>query len=125
MKPSGEKTTFAASFGYAVQGIQAAAKGRNFRIQAAVGLLALVLGVLLHISPLEWIVVLFCIGAVLGGESVNTAIEDVIDLSVKSFHPQAKRAKDIAAGAVLLMSVASLFIGIIIFLPRMWALIAG
>lgn len=125
MKPSGEKTELVSSFGYALEGIKAASKGRNFRIQAAVGVLAVVLGFALRISPVEWIVVVFCIGAVLGGECVNTAIEDVVDLSVKTFSPQAKHAKDIAAGAVLVMSIASLVIGLIIFLPRLLGLVVG
>ena len=119
MKPSGEKTPFGESFLHALDGVKVASKGRNFRVQAAVGVLAIVLGIVFRISLTEWIVVLFCIGAVLGMETINTAVEDMVDLSVKTFHPQAKRAKDLAAGAVLVMSIASLLIGIIIFLPRM------
>lgn len=122
MKPSGETTGLAESFGYAIEGLKSAAAGRNFRIQAVVGIIAIVLGIIFRISPVEWVVIIFCIGAVLGGECVNTAIEDVVDLSVQSFQPQAKRAKDIAAGAVLALSIASLIIGIIIFLPRILGL---
>ena len=119
MKPSGEKTGFAESFGYALEGIKAASAGRNFRVQTVFAIVAVILGIVFRISAVEWIVILFCIGAVLGGECVNTAIEDVVDLSVQTFKPQAKRAKDIAAGAVLVMSGASLVIGIIIFMPRL------
>ena len=118
MRPSGEKTKIDESFHYAWEGVKSAAKERNFRIQASIGLVAIILGFVFRISPVEWIVLLFCIGAVLGGECINTAIEDVIDLSVKTFKPQAKHAKDIAAAAVLLMSIASLVIGIIIFAPK-------
>lgn len=120
MKPSGETTPLAESFQHAFDGIKAAAKGRNFRIQSAVALVAIVLGIALHISAFEWLVVVFCIGAVLGGECINTAIEDMVDLSVKTFKPQAKRAKDVAAGAVLVLSIASLVAGLIIFVPKLF-----
>ena len=123
MKPSGEKTPLLESFGHALDGVKAAANGRNFRIQAAVGVLAIILGIALRISFTEWIAVVFCIGAVLGCECVNTAIEDMVDLSVKTFHPQAKRAKDVAAGAVLVMSGAALVIGLVIFVPRLLGLL--
>ena len=123
MKPSGEKTDFIESFSHALDGVKAASKGRNFRVQTAVGVLAVVLGIIFRISATEWIVVLFCIGAVLSLETVNTSIEDMVDLSVKTFHPQAKSAKDLAAGAVLVMSGASLLIGIIIFAPRILGLL--
>ncbi len=120
MKPSGERTPLAESFQHALDGIKAAAQGRNFRIQVAIAVLVIVLGVALHISVFEWLVVVFCIGAVLGGECINTAIEDMVDLSVKTFKPQAKRAKDVAAGAVLVLSLASLVAGLIIFVPKLF-----
>lgn len=120
MRPSGEKTKLQESFSYALEGVKAAAKGRNFRFQLCVGVLAILLGILFRISAIEWLAVIFCIGAVLGGECINTAIEDVIDLSVKTFKPQAKHAKDVAAAGVLVMSGASLLIGVIIFAPRIF-----
>ncbi|MBQ9020736.1 MAG: diacylglycerol kinase family protein [Eggerthellaceae bacterium] len=120
MKPSGEKTNFAESFAHAFDGIKAAAKGRNFRIQAAVALVAIVLGLIFRVSAIEWLAIIFCIGAVLGAECINTAVEDMVDLSVKTFHPQAKRAKDVAAGGVLVFSAASLIIGMIIFIPKIF-----
>ena len=120
MKPSGEITPLAESFRHALDGIKAAAKGRNFRIQAAVGALAIMLGLAFHVSGFEWLAIIFCIGAVLGCECVNTAMEDMVDLSVKTFKPQAKRAKDVAAGAVLVLSIASFAIGLIIFVPKLF-----
>ena len=119
MKPGGAQTGLAESFLFALEGILAAAHGRNFRIQAAIGFVAIVLGVVLRISQAEWLVVIACIALVLGGECFNTAIEDVVDLAVSDFDPRAKRAKDAAAGAVLVFSAASLVIGIVIFAPRL------
>jgi len=62
----------------------------------------------------------FAICGVLALELVNTAVERVVDLVTKEFHPLAKQAKDIAAGAVLLYAILSVVIGCIIFLPKMF-----
>ena len=125
MKPDGLKNGFAESFRHAFEGIGATAHGRNFRVQLAAGIAAIAAGFLLQISPDEWIAVGLCIGLVLGGECANTALEAVVDLASPERHPLAKRAKDAAAGAVLLFSLASAVIGAIIFLPRLFGLLRG
>ncbi len=116
-KPQG--SGFFESFGYAWRGICETAQGRNFKVQAGVGVLALVLGAIFQISVYEWIAVLVCIGMVLGSECFNTSIENVVDLASPEIHPLAKIAKDAAAGAVLCFSISSLLVGIIIFLPKL------
>lgn len=119
MKP---KYSVGSSFGYAFTGIATAwRKGRNIRIQTAAGILAVVLGFVFGISGPEWCAVLICIGCVIGGECVNTAIEDAVDLACEDVHPLAKSAKDMAAGAVLVMAIASLCVGLVIFVPRILA----
>jgi len=123
MKPDASKNGFLESFRYALEGIGAAAKGRNFRVQTAAGAAAVAAGLLLRISPGEWIAVALCIGLVLGGECANTALEAAVDLASPERHPLAKRAKDAAAGAVLLLSLASAVVGTIVFLPRLAALV--
>lgn len=111
---------FAESFGCAVAGIRRVAAGRNFRVQCCVGLVAVILGLCLRLSSMEWVAVITCIGLVLGGECVNTALENAVDLACDDKpHPLAKASKDAAAGAVLLFSVASLLVGIIIYLPKL------
>ena len=65
------------------------------------------------------------IGLVWTAEGVNTAIEAVVDLVSPDSHPLAGRAKDVAAGAVLCAAIAALVIGVLIFGPRVWALVAG
>lgn len=116
---------FIESFGYALFGIRESAKGRNFKVQLFCGILAIVLGLLFHISQVEWLVVVVCIGLVLGGECMNTALEAVVDLASPDIHPYAKLAKDAAAGAVLCFSLSSLVLGGIIFIPKIMTLIAG
>ena len=62
-------------------------------------------------------IIAVCIGVVLAGECINTAIESVVDLVSPEFHELAKHAKDCAAGAVLVESIAALFVAAFIFLP--------
>lgn len=119
----GRGARFFRSFGYAAQGVVCSSKGRNFRVQLGFALLAILLGITLHISSSEWTVVIACIGAVLMGECFNTAIEAVVDLASPEIHPLAKVAKDCAAGAVLCMAFASALIAAIIFLPKLLDLI--
>jgi diacylglycerol kinase len=90
---------------------------RNFRIHLFVALLVIGAGYYFGITPTEWCLVLTCIGTVLGAELVNSAIEAMIDLLHPDRHPLAGRAKDLAAGAVLIVVVTSVIIGLIIFLP--------
>ena len=119
MKPGTQTTGLLQSFGYALEGIAATARTRNFRIQLAIGVLACMLGAVFHISIVEWLIVIVCIGAVLSGECMNTALEALVDVASPDIHPLAKRAKDAAAGSVLIASIASFIIGVIIFLPRL------
>lgn len=120
MKP---KYTVVSSFGYAFSGIvQAYKEGHNIRIQTVLGTFAIALGLLFQISSGEWLAVLLCIGAVISGECVNTALEDCVDLACPGYDPVAKAAKDMAAGAVLVMSIISLIVAIIIFVPRILVL---
>ena len=125
MTPDDSPNRFSASFRHALDGIRATARERSFRVQAVLGAVAVVLGVALRIRPGEWVAIALCIGLVLGGECANTALEAAVDLASPGRHPLAKRAKDAAAGAVLLFSLASAVVGAIIFLPRLAALVRG
>ena len=78
---------------------------------------------LLGLSRAEWAILLLTIGAVLALEGVNSAIEAVVDLVTEEYHPLAKSAKDVAAGAVWLMALMAAAIGALLFLPRLAALV--
>ena len=106
------------AFKCAFEGIFATAKERNFKIELCFMTLAIVLGLVFSISFLEWLCVIICFGLVLGGEVTNSAIESVVDLASPEYHELAKKAKDCAAGGVLLFSIASFVIGCRIFIPR-------
>jgi undecaprenol kinase/diacylglycerol kinase (ATP) len=86
--------------------------------------LAILLGIVLHISPIEFAMVFIAITSVFIAEMFNTVIELSIDLSTPEYHPLAKTAKDVAAGAVLLSAFLSIIIGLFIFGPHLWALIS-
>lgn len=114
---------FFKSFGYAAQGIRVAFSGRNFKVQCAFAVLAVVLGFLFAITSVEWCAIIICIGIVLGLETLNTALEILCDRINPDFDPLISKTKDCAAGAVLIASLASLVVACILFLPRIWALL--
>ena len=91
---------------------------RNFRIMLVFFVLIVAAGFIFRISGWEWAAVLICSGGVLSLEMINTAIESLTDLATTQRHPLAEKAKDIAAGAVLVFSSLSLIIGLIIFIPH-------
>lgn len=111
------------AFKCAFEGIFATAKERNFKIELCFMMLAIVLGLVFSISFLEWLCVIICFCLVLGGEVINSAIEAVVDLTSPEYHELAKKAKDCAAGGVLLFSIASFVIGCLIFIPRILSLL--
>ena len=115
---------FFKGFIYAFSGIVNSFKTeQNILIDFIIGVLAISLGVYLKISSIELCIVFLCIGLVIGLELMNTAIEYTVDMSMPEIHPLAKLAKDVAAGSVLFASLSSLAIGIIIYLPKIIALL--
>jgi diacylglycerol kinase (ATP) len=106
---------FLRSVGYAIKGIIIASGERNLRIQSLVAVVVCILGFFFGITRTEWIIIVFCIGLVMSMEIMNTAIEHIVDLISPEFNPIAGRIKDLAAGAVLVMSLMSAIIGMVIF----------
>lgn len=80
---------------------------------------ALLLGLWLRISAFEFCVILLCIGAILSAEAFNSVVERMADFQSRELHPEIKNIKDIAAGAVLIVAIVSLVIGLVIFVPRL------
>ena len=113
-----EKKFHILSFKYAYEGILAALKEEpNLKIHILISILVLILCYLLQISKQDWINVIILIGLVFTVELTNTSIEVVVDAFVDREHPGAKLAKDISAGAVLVVSLVAVIVGIIIFSP--------
>lgn len=72
----------------------------------------------LDVSVGEWCALLLCIALVWVAEGINTAIEFAVDLASPAHHPLAGKAKDMAAGAVLLAACFAAVIGGIVFIPK-------
>lgn len=115
------------SFRYAWAGVSYAFQTqRNFRVHVFVGTFAMALGVFLQLSAVEMAIIGLTIGAVLAMELLNTALESVVDLTVKqSYHELAKIAKDCAAAAVLVSALAAVCVASSLLLPKLWLLIAA
>jgi len=108
------------SFGFALEGIGYVLRTqRNFRIQLILGVIALALGVALRFSALEFAVLLVTTTAVLVAEMANTVVEVLVDLLTAEYHPLAKIAKDVAAGAVLLLAISAVLVGLLLFIPHL------
>jgi undecaprenol kinase len=107
--------SLAAAFGYAFAGLGAAWRTqRNLRIHAAAAVGVVVVGALLRLPPLSWALLALAMGLVLTAELLNTALEAVVDLLSPEEHPLAKQAKDVAAAAVLVASLAALAAGVFV-----------
>ncbi len=107
-------------FSFAGQGVWHVVRTqRNMRVHLVAASAAVVVGLVLRITAVDWACVLTAIGLVLTAEALNTVIEALTDLYTEEFHPLAKLAKDTAAGAVLISSAAALGVGIAVFLPRL------
>lgn len=108
------------SFVFAFRGLQQLLRDEhNSRIHCAFALAAVILGIWLRIAAWEWIAIVGCIGAVVMAEAFNSAIEALADRFGPERHPLIAKAKDIAAGAVLIMASAAAVIGLVIFLPKL------
>lgn len=116
---------FIAGFGYAFSGIWYALRTqRNARFHAVAALLVTLLGILLHLSALEFAFLFVAITSVFIAEMFNTGIEVCIDLVSPEYHPLAKIAKDVAAGAVLVSAILAVVIGLFVLGPHVWGLLS-
>ena len=91
---------------YAIKGIQICLKNEsNFRVHIAGAIIATIAGFNFNISSTEWMIQLIGIGLIMSAEAMNTAIEEVVNFISPDWHKQAGIIKDVASGAVLLISI--------------------
>jgi diacylglycerol kinase len=115
---------FIAGFGFAFSGLWYAIRTQvNMKVHISITIIAITLGIVLHVSAVEFALIFVAITGVLIAEMFNTVIELCVDLASPSYHPLAKTAKDIAAGAVLLSAIMAIIIALFVFGPHLWALI--
>lgn len=116
-----------ASLEFALTGIVTAFKEeRNMKKHLATAVVVILAGLFLGVSLVEWLFLLLSIFLVIAFEIINSALENVVDLaSDYHFSMLAKNAKDMAAGAVLVMSLFAALTGLLIFLPKLWGFLFG
>jgi len=109
------------SFVYAWRGVCTVLRSQhNAWIHAAASVGVVVLGVLLGVGRLEWLALIFAVVSVWMAESLNTALELLCDVASPDFHPLVEKAKDVAAGAVLISALGALLVGGLVFGPYLW-----
>ncbi|SFQ28615.1 diacylglycerol kinase family protein [Hymenobacter arizonensis] len=121
--PDGLLRRRVASFGHAFRGVWAALRSEvHLQFHAVATVVAIGLGFYFGISRLEWALVALAVACVWAAELVNTAIEALTDLVSPGYHPLAGKAKDVAAGAVLLAALGALVVGALVFGPYVLAI---
>ncbi|MBN2766971.1 MAG: diacylglycerol kinase family protein [Paludibacteraceae bacterium] len=114
------------SFRFAGKGIREVYSTEiNMKIHLVVSVLVITSGVLLGISVVEWMICLVLFALVFSAEVFNTAIESVVDLVSPDKHELARKAKDLAAGAVLVTAIFAAIVGLMIFVPKFLILFIG
>lgn len=125
-KAQGSRFSLGRAFTCAWDGISYAVRTqRNMKIHLVLAVAAVVLGFALSIDAASWTAIALCIGLVFAAECMNTALESAVDLVSPDYHELARRAKDCAAGAVLLLALAAVAVACIVFVPRIAALLIG
>lgn len=116
-----KKGLFSKSLACAFRGVlKVIKKERNIKIHLSFALLAIFLGIVLQIDSLSWVVILLTIGIVLSAEIANSAIEGICNLlreKLKLGYEETTFIRDASAGAVLILAIASVLIGFLVFFP--------
>jgi diacylglycerol kinase (ATP) len=106
------------SVGYAIAGLVAMVKTQHnawIHLLATIGVITV--GFIVGVTAAQWCLLIIAIISVWAAEALNTAFEALCDVASPEYHPQVKRAKDIAAGAVLLAAIGAAVIGCVILGP--------
>jgi diacylglycerol kinase (ATP) len=114
------------SFRFAIRGIALTLRSQhNAWIHAVATLGVVCLGLWMGVSRGEWLALILAIVVVWVAEGLNTAFEALCDVTSPGFHPQVERAKDIAAGAVLIAALGGSVVGLLVFGPRLVSMVGG
>ena len=118
-----EWAKFIAGFGFAFRGLWYTLRTqRNARVHVVIACLAIAMGIVLHISAVEFAMIFVAISSVFIAEMFNTVIELCVDLASPEYNQLAEIAKDVAAGAVLLSAMLAVVIGLFVLGPHLWVL---
>jgi diacylglycerol kinase (ATP) len=116
----------AKSFVYAGRGLRVMiASQHNAWVHGVATLGVIGGGFVFGVARTEWLMLILAIVSVWTAESLNTAFEFLCDVASPDFHPLVEKAKDVAAGAVLVAALGATAIGLLVFVPHLRALLAG
>lgn len=90
----------------------------NLKIEVVISIIAIILAVILKITPLEFVIVIFSIGLVILAELLNTALEIITDISSLNYNNKIRRVKDISAAIVVITAVMAAVAGYVIYLDK-------
>ena len=118
---------FFQSFRHAVNGLLTVFKEeRNMKYHVFIGVCAIFMGFICQLTLNEWLWLVCAIVLVFIAEVINTAFEGVVDMITnKTYHPTAKKVKDMTAGMVLITALFALFVGLVLFLPKLYVFFIG
>lgn len=106
-------------FSYAFRGLFISLKEeKSLVIHLIFATLAIIIGVILQLAPVSWAILILTIGLVVSSELMNTAIENVVDMVAFKYNFNAKKIKDVAAAATLVLAVIAIVVGLLLFIPR-------
>jgi len=112
-------TTLLQSFKYAFEGVFFSIRhNRNMRIHLTVAFLVILASIYFKISAFEMSILGVMIVLVICTEMINSALEEMVDLIISEHRKEAKIAKDVGAGMVLVASMGAVIVGILIFTPH-------
>lgn len=116
-----QNNSFKDSFKHAADGIVTSLKEEpNLKKDIWIAIAVTILGLIVKLSLIEWMLVGAAIVIVMSMEMMNTAVENLVDLVTNyQYHPLAKKVKDIAAGAVLMVTVFAVLVGLLVFIPKL------
>lgn len=121
-----KRTPFLQSFVHALSGLRSAwSHERNLRVHLAFATAVCALAGWLRVTPGDWAILVLTIAAVIAGELVNTSLESIVDLVSPERQQLAKRAKDVAAGMVLVLAAAAVLIGLLLLGPPLYSCLAN
>lgn len=119
MNPKQEYKKLINSFKYAIEGFISSFKTeRNMKIHIMAMILVIIAGFIFKLTKIEWCIITIVIALVISAELINTAIETIVDMISPQKNPSAKLVKDISAGAVLVLAIGAVIVGLIIFIPK-------
>lgn len=90
----------------------------NIKIQLVIAVIVITCGIVFKVNVIDWIFLTFATLLVIITEIMNTAVEEAVNLCTQEFHPIAKIAKDVAAGAVVLSAINAVIVAFLIFLNK-------